>query len=112
MNVSRGHRKWLVRVLFFLCCGLLFFSQRNSLADDVPVQAPPDLPVSPPEFSAPAEGGIRFQEGDDLVSPLRPRVPRSAAVDARNEALSLYMTGRLLDSTHRNEPRKALNAYR
>ena len=112
MNVLRGHRTWSAGVLFFICCGLPFLSQRKSLADDTLAQAQPDLPLSSPESTPPVAGGLRFQEGDDLVSPLRPLVPRSAAVDARNEALSLYMTGRLLDSSHRNEPRKALNAYR
>ena len=61
---------------------------------------------------APAPKGYRQQETDDPALPFRPLVPRSAAVSARNEALSWYMTGRLLDTTHRNEPRKALNAFR
>jgi tetratricopeptide (TPR) repeat protein len=58
------------------------------------------------------KSGYRLQEGDDLALPLQPVKPRSAAIEARNDALSWYMTGRLLDSSHRNEPRKALTAYR
>ena len=58
------------------------------------------------------EQGYRLQECDDLALPLKPVVPRSAAVEARNEALSWYMTGRLLSTNPRNELKKALSAYR
>ena len=56
--------------------------------------------------------GYWLQDGEDVALPLHPKVPRSAATAARNEALSWYMTGRLLDLNHRGEPEKALNAFR
>ena len=55
--------------------------------------------------------GYRLQEGDDVALPMKPVVPRSAAVEARNDALSWYMTGRLLSTNPRNELKKALSAY-
>lgn len=56
--------------------------------------------------------GYRTQESEDLALPMKPVVPRSAAAEARNEALSWYMTGRLFDAAHRNEPRKAISSFR
>ena len=67
---------------------------------------------------APAEAykalrdGYRLQDADDLVLPLNPVVPKSAATEARNEALSWYMVGRLFDATHRDDLRKSLSALR
>ena len=81
-----------------------------SSAQEKPIEPGPAQPATPKiGFPSPE---IRLQEADDTALPLFPLQPRSAAVETRNEALSWYMTGRLLDSTHRNEPRKALNAYR
>jgi tetratricopeptide (TPR) repeat protein len=85
-----------------LCCCHLF-SQETPAEQDAPPAANA-LELLP--------NGIQVQESDDVALPLHPIVPRSAAIDARNDALSWYMTGRLLDSEHRKEPRKALNAYR
>ncbi len=77
-------------------------------------QAPPAVtkPADSVDPGGALRSGYRLQEADDLAVPLQPLVPRSAAIESRNEALSWYMTGRLLDSDHRNEPRKALEAYR
>lgn len=58
------------------------------------------------------EQGYRLQDADDLAFPLQPAVPRSAAIETRNEALAWYMTGRLLSSSSRNEHKKALTAFR
>ncbi len=81
-----------------------------SSAQEKPGEPVPTNPVRPKlGFPKPE---IRLQEADDAALPLVPLTPRSAAAETRNEALSWYMTGRLLDSSHRNEPRKALSAYR
>ena len=79
-------------------------------AQEKPTEPDPAKPVTTKVERPTPE--IRLQEADDTALPLVPKTPRSAAVETRNEALSWYMTGRLLDSTHRNEPRKALSAYR
>lgn len=55
--------------------------------------------------------GYRLQDSDDISLPMKPVVPRSAAVEKRNEALSWYMTGRLLSTNPRNELKKAHAAY-
>ena len=91
------------RVLFAL-------SIASSLCVSLRAQEKPAEPVTTKVGFPKPE--IRLQEADDTALPLVPLTPRSAAVETRNEALSWYMTGRLLDSTHRNEPRKALSAYR
>ena len=76
--------------------------------------AAPEKPADgkSPDASRIIRDGYRLQDSDDFALPLRPVVPRSAAVSARNEALSWYMTGRLLDTNHRGEPAKALEAFR
>ena len=84
-------------------------AQEKPVDQEQPVES---SQASPAQTGRLLSEGIQSQDSDDLASPLHPLVPRSAAIDARNEALSWFMTGRLLDSTHRNEPRKALNAYR
>ena len=89
--------------LFSICWFGQLTAQEKSI-EPVPV------PSAKPDSLLPE--GFQFQESDDFLLPLKPLVPRSASADARNEALAWYMTGRLLDATHRNEPRKALNAYR
>lgn len=58
------------------------------------------------------QNGYFLQDFDDPALPIRVLVPRSAAVQNRNEALSWYMVGRLFDTSHRGEPRKSLNAFR
>ncbi|WP_373653396.1 tetratricopeptide repeat protein [Schlesneria sp. DSM 10557] len=91
--------------------GLLAFGlTKPALSQDEPQKPQTESPSSTAE--SPDVKGYQQQESDDVALPLKPLVPRSAAITARNEALSWYMTGRLLDSTHRNEPRKALNAFR
>ena len=67
------------------------------------------------EENRPAVGvpnGYRLQEFDDVAEPLKPVKPRSAAMNAKLEGLSWYMTGRLLDTNHRNAPRKSLESFR
>ncbi|MBC8112831.1 MAG: hypothetical protein H7062_00480, partial [Candidatus Saccharimonas sp.] len=56
------------------------------------------------------ERGYSLQDGDDPALPLKPTKPLTAAEQVRHEAVSWFMAGRLLET--RNEPRKALNAYR
>lgn len=56
--------------------------------------------------------GYRLQEADDVATPLKPLKPRSAAIDAKLDGLSWYMVGRLLDTNHRNAPRKSLESLR
>lgn len=63
-----------------------------------------------PTVSAQAVKGYALQESDDPALPIKPVKPLSAADQARNEAVSWFMAGRLLET--RNEPRKALSAYR
>ena len=58
------------------------------------------------------KNGYRLQEFDDVAQPIQTVVPRSAAMQSRVEALSWYMVGRLFDRDHRNEPVKALDAFR
>lgn len=79
-------------------------------AQDAPVDA--TATEQPQKSGTALQQGYQLQYGDDLALPLQPVVPRSAAVEARNKALAWYMTGRLLDSTHRNEPKKSLEVYR
>lgn len=74
---------------------------------------PPD--AMQPENSTSRENpalqrGFRLQEADDLAMPLKPRHPITAAEQLRNDALSWFMAGRLLES--RNEPSRAVSAYR
>ena len=85
-----------------------------SLLNRVTAQDPPVTPESPAtdDSGTGLKSGYRLQEADDVALPLKPKVPRPAAADIRNEALAWYMTGRLLDSTHRQEPRKSLSAFR
>ncbi|MFO0919519.1 MAG: tetratricopeptide repeat protein [Planctomycetaceae bacterium] len=54
-------------------------------------------------------GSLRLQEADDEVQPLRPIVPRSVTTERKLEAISWFMTGRLLEI--RNEKQKAYEAY-
>lgn len=82
-------------VLFVTACG---FAQEKAEAD-----APQSLPL---------KDGYRLQPTDDLALPLHPVIPRSAAVEARNEALSWFMIGRLYSTSPRNDHKKALQAYR
>jgi tetratricopeptide (TPR) repeat protein len=100
-RVFRG----LVTGLILVCWFSPLSAQDKPAAQDKPVEPDPASPADP------VSRGYQAQESDDPALPLKPAVPRSAAADAKNEALAWYMTGRLLDATHRNEPRKALNAY-
>ena len=79
--------------------------------------APAALAVEPSEQSetkatatSALERGYSLQENDDPSFPLKPTQPLSAAKQTRNDALSWFMAGRLLET--RNEPAKALVAYR
>ena len=102
MSIANEHRFFVIGLLSISWLGRAF-------AQEKPIES--EL-ANPPQLGSGLQAGYRSQESDELAMPLQPLVPRSAAVDSRNEALSWYMTGRLLDSHHRNEPRKALNAYR
>ena len=91
--------------------GLLpVFLLSQAMAQEKICRAP--LPPISVTASNRLERGYRLQDADDLAFPLRPVVPKSAAVETRNEALAWYMTGRLLSSSSRNEHKKALNAFR
>lgn len=73
---------------------------------------PPDA-TKPADSTAPAprlKDGYRLQEWDDLAMPFHPLKPMTAADQTRSDAVAWFMTGRLLET--RNEPRKAVAAYR
>lgn len=84
----------------------------GSLTNQLAAQDKPADATDPAQPSPAQRDGYRLQDSDDIAAPLQPVVPRSAAIEARNKALAWYMTGRLLDSTHRNEPKKSLEVYR
>jgi len=76
-------------------------------------ETPPDAnqPENRAASSNPAlQRGFRLQEFDDLALPIEPKRPISAGEQLRNDAVAWFMAGRLLES--RNEPRRAVNAYR
>lgn len=99
----------VVAGLFSICWLCQLSAQENPPASETT----PDAAAKPVEdLKGFLPDGYQAQESDDPALLIKPIVPRSAAVEARDAALSWYMTGRLLDSTHRNEPRKALNAFR
>ncbi|MCH7980452.1 MAG: hypothetical protein IID59_03020, partial [Proteobacteria bacterium] len=54
-----------------------------------PVEAP-----NPPKRGVPA-GGVKLQAFDDPLPPFKPKKPRTAAEEARLDALALYLTGRI-----------------
>lgn len=58
----------------------------------------------------PAEKAFQFQEGEDPVLPLKPLRPRTAAEQARVNALAWYAAGQMLQT--RNDPGGALKAYK
>ena len=76
--------------------------------------------ADPPDATQPTNGsggnlptfkqGYRLQEADDLALPLDPKSPLSAGEQLRNDAVSWFMAGRLLQT--RSDPRRAVNAYR
>ena len=76
--------------------------------------------ADPPDATAPTNGadgtspkfklGYRLQEADDLALPLQPKTHLSAGEQLRNDAVSWFMAGRLLQT--RNDGRRAVNAYR
>lgn len=82
--------------------------------------APPDAAKPEPESVKPQtqtdaapsrlQQGYQQQETDDPALPLQPRKALSAAEQLRNDAVAWFMSGRLLET--RNEPRRAVNAYR
>lgn len=69
-------------------------------------------PADPVKASSRLLEEYRLQDTDEPALPLKPVVPRSAAIETRNEAVAWYMTGRLFGSSARNELKKALNAFR
>ena len=112
------------RFLFAVLC-LIAWVGRVSAQEAAPTEATAPA-VSTPGTSL--ASGYQLQDADDVAMPLKPVVPRSAAVETRNEALSWFMTGRLLDNRfpreapdaggggadgrNRQERRKALSAFR
>ena len=86
---------------------VLFFSTTLLAADTSDTAKPTGNGPAP---AALLERGYSLQETDDPAMPLKPAKPLTAAEQMRNDAVSWFMAGRLLET--RNEPRKALNAYR
>ena len=76
--------------------------------------------ADPPDAAKPAtetgatnsklKHGYRLQDADDPALPLQPKKALTPAEQLRNDAVAWYMAGRLLET--RNEPRRAVNAYR
>lgn len=95
--MNREYRP-LIAGLFSICWWGTVSAQEKPAESD---------PAPPARSGSLLPDGFQFQESEDIAFPLKPLVPRSAAANARNEALAWYMTGRLLDASHRNEPRKA-----
>ena len=90
--------------------GTLFLSCLGQVGAQEPAVQPVSSGDDPPKRRI--DSGYQLQDLDDPVMPMRPVVPRSAAIEARNDALSWFMIGRLFDGGHRNEPRRTLSAYR
>lgn len=74
-----------------------------SLAEDAKSAEPAAIPPA-------LKQGFQLQETDDVALPLQPVKPLSAGDQLRNDAVSWFMAGRVLET--RNEPRRAVAAYR
>ena len=103
MRIALQTRISIVTLLLLMTCPTLAKSQ------ETPADSKPSDVV---QTETGLKNGYRLQETDDIAQPIQVVVPLSAAVQARNEALAWYMIGRLFDNEHRNDPAKALAAFR
>lgn len=87
-------------------CGaiLLLSSSTAALLGDEP------KPVEPTTGPSVLKQGFQLQETDDIALPMQPVKPLSAGDQLRNDAVSWFMAGRVLET--RNEPKRAVTAYR
>ena len=109
MSITAPRRDLLLALLAtLLLSATALVLSATALAAETPDATKPAEKVSVP--AATLERGYTLQDGDDPALPLKPAKPLTAAEQVRNEAVSWFMAGRLLET--RNEPRKALNAYR
>ena len=88
-----------------LCAGWLVLIATASLFADSQDSSKPISENAPKILQ-----GYRLQEWEDLALPLVPRNALTPAGQMRNEAVAWFMAGRLLEA--RNEPRRAVTAYR
>jgi tetratricopeptide (TPR) repeat protein len=96
--------------LFIGCAALsvgLALADSQSFADAPDASKPSNQPAP---VNPGLKHGYRLQDADDPALPLQPKKPLTAAEQMRNDAVSWYMAGRLLET--RNEPKRAVNAYR
>ena len=88
-----------------LCAGWLILIATASLFADSQDSSKPVSESAPKILQ-----GYRLQEWEDLALPLVPKNALTPAGQMRNEAVAWFMAGRLLEA--RNEPRRAVTAYR
>jgi len=85
------------------------WAQENAAPENAaPENAAQASPATQPAVKVP--GSIPGQEGDDLVEPLVPAKPRTAAEQARVDALAWFGTARVLQG--RGDLQGAFDAYR
>ncbi len=90
--------------------GTLLFLATSGTGFGYPVAAAaPDSENHAAAVRAPSNG-LRLQESDQEATPLIPMKPRSESTERDLDALSWFMTGRVLEI--RNERQKAFDAYR
>ena len=108
MSVIAPRRDQLLALIASALIGATALDATTALAADTSDATKPNGKVPVPAASL--DRGYTLQEGDDPALPLKPLKPLTAAEQVRNESVSWFMAGRLMET--RNEPRKALNAYR
>lgn len=107
--MSVGSPSYFSRAFKAGCMAILVLSSPLALVWASPQDAAkPASPADP--ATARLKQGFQLQEADDPALPLQPVKPLSAGDQLRNDAVSWFMAGRVLET--RNDPRRAMNAYR